>query len=151
MGGYLFSNKRLFWSGLTMLLGDTLRTAGDITTCVTSAYPIYMFLTSNTGSKKYYLWKKKWLIEKLTFFYNWEFSGILNRLCMEPIRRSYDFLSLTLAVVASTSGNCYFLLQCRCQSVYVLCVFVVSVWRVKWVNQKRFDVFYYNKHNLISY
>ena len=53
------------------------------------------------------------------------FLGILNRLCVEPRRRSHDFLSLTLAVVRSTSGNCYFLLQCRCLSICVLCVLVV--------------------------
>ena len=52
-------------------------TDGYSTAHVTSACPIYMFPTSNTGSRKYYLRKKKWLVEKYTFFYNWEFSGDL--------------------------------------------------------------------------
>ena len=41
---------------------------------------------------------------------------------MERMRRSHDFLSLTLTVVGSTSGSCYFLQQCRCLRVRVLCV-----------------------------
>ena len=36
------------------------------------------------------------------------------------MHRSHDFLSLTLAVVGSTSGSCYFLLQCQCLWVFVL-------------------------------
>ena len=65
---------------------------------------------------------KKWLVEKLTFFMAKNFLGILNRVCMEPLRRSHDFLSLTLVVVGSTPGRCYFLQQYRCLPAYVLCV-----------------------------
>ena len=63
---------------------------------------------------------------KIDFFITENFLGILDRLWAEPMRRSHAFLSLTLAVVGSTSGSCYFLLQCRCLSVSVLCVLVVS-------------------------
>ena len=54
MGGGLFGDKRL---------DDALKTPED-STGVTSAWPIYIFPTSNTGSRKYYLWKKKLLVEK---------------------------------------------------------------------------------------
>ena len=66
--------------------------------------------------------KNDWLKNR-SFLYNWEFWGILDRLCAEPMCRSHDFLSLTLSVVESTSGSCYFLLQCRCLWVCVLCDF----------------------------
>ena len=65
-------------------------------------------------------WLKNW-----PFFIIENFLGILKRLCAEPMRRNHDFLSLTLAIVGSTSGSCYFLLQCRCLSVCVLCVLVL--------------------------
>ena len=68
--------------------------------------------------------KNDWLKNRPSFITK-NFLWILNRLCMEPMRRSHDFLSLTLAVVGSISGSCYFLLQCRCLSVCVLCVLVV--------------------------
>ena len=56
--GYLFCDKQLLWSALTVLSGDALSTVDDSTARVTSACPIFMFPTSNTGSRKYYLWKK---------------------------------------------------------------------------------------------
>ena len=59
------------------------------------------------------------------FFIIENFLGILNRVCAEPMHRRHDFLSLTLAGVGSTSGRCYFLQQCWCLSVCVLCVLVV--------------------------
>ena len=92
---------------------------------VTSAWSIYIFPTSNTGFRKYYLWKKMigWKIN--LFFITENFLGILDRQCVEPMCRSHDFLSLTLAVVGSTSGSCYFLIQCWCLWVCVLCVLVV--------------------------
>ena len=82
----------------------------------------YLYLP---GSRKYYLWKKNDWLKNKPFFITENFLGILDRLCAEPMHRSHDFLSLTLAVVASTSGSCYFLLQCRCLWVCVLCVLVV--------------------------
>ena len=90
----------------------------------------YVFPISNTGSKKCYLWKKyDWL--KIDFsFITGNFLGIWDRLCMEPMRGSHDFLSLILAIVGSTSGSCYFLLQCRCLSVCVLCILVVTCVKV---------------------
>ena len=48
-------------------------------------------------------WLKHWT------FFSENFLGILERLCAEPMHRSHYFLSLTLAVVGSTSGSCYFL------------------------------------------
>ena len=93
--------------------------------CVTSVWPIYMFLISNTGSRKYYSWKKYDWLKNRPFFITENFLGILDRLCAEPMCRSHDFLSLTLAVVGSTSSSCYFLLQCRCLWFCVLCVLVV--------------------------
>ena len=123
---YQASDKQLLWSGWTVLSGNSLRTAGDLTACETSAWPIYMFPTSNTRSRKYYLWKKMigWKIDQF-FFITENFLGILNRLCTELMCRSHDFFSLTPAVIGSTSCSYFFLLQCRCLSVYVLCVLVV--------------------------
>ena len=69
--------------------------------------------------------KNDWLKNRRFFFITENFQGILDRLCVETIHRSHDFLSLTLAVVGSTSGSCYFLLQFRCLWVCVLCVLVV--------------------------
>ena len=84
---------------------------------VSSVWLIYVFPISNTG----YLWKKNIGRKIDLFFITKNFLGILDRLCAEPMRRSHDFLSLTLTVVGSTSGSCYFLLQCRCLWVCVLC------------------------------
>ena len=86
--------------------------------------------------------KNDWMKNK-PFFITENFLGILDSLCVERIRRYHDFLCLTLTVVGSTSGSCYFLLQCR---FMWFCVLGVLVRRVKWVNQKRFDVFYYNRY-----
>ena len=80
---------------------------------VTSVWPIYMFSTSKK-QKKY-----DWLKNSL-FFITENFLGILNRQCAEPMLRGHDFLSF-----GSTSGSCYFLQQCRCLWVCVLCVLVV--------------------------
>ena len=103
----------------------TLSATAESTARVTSACPIYVFPTSNTGSRKYYLWKKMigWKID--LFFITENFLVFLNRISAEPMRRSHGFLSLTLAIVGSTSGSCYFLLQCRCLSVCFLCFLVV--------------------------
>ena len=92
---------------------------------VTSAWPIYIFPTSNTVSRKYYLWKKNDWLKNKPFLITENFLGILDRLCVEPMHRSHDYLSLTQAVVGSTSSSFYFLLQCRCLWVCVLCVLVV--------------------------
>ena len=102
MGSFLFSDKRLLWSGQTVLSGDALSMARDSTAHVTSVWPIYMFLNSNTGSRKYYSWKKMigWKID--LFFITENFLGILERLCVEPMCRSHDFLGLTLAIVMSS-------------------------------------------------
>ena len=75
--------------------------------------------------QKILLVEKIWLVEKWTFFITENFLGISDILCLEAIHKSYDFLSLTLAVVGSTSGSCYFLQQCQCLRVCVLCVLVV--------------------------
>ena len=109
---------------------------------VTSAWPIHMFPTSNTGSRKYYLWEKiiGWKVD--LFLITESFLWILDRLCAEPMRRSHDFLSLTLAVVGLTFDSSYFLLQSRCLSVCVLCVLVV--WCVKskggWIRINYFNL-----------
>ena len=72
--GYLVGGKRLLWSGLTVL-SDDLSDDWDSTARVTSACPIYIFSTTNTGPRKHYLWEKiiGW---KIDLFYNWEFSGV---------------------------------------------------------------------------
>ena len=59
--------------------------------CVTSAWSIYMFPTSNTSSRKYYLWKKiiGWKID--LFFITENFLRILDRLCVERMCRRHDF------------------------------------------------------------
>ena len=119
---YLAMSGCLIWSDsvIRWRSRDSRRFKG----CVTSVCHIYVFPISNTGSRKYYLWKEyDWLKNRL-FFITENFLGILDRLCMQPMRRSHDFLSLTLTVVGSTSGSCYFL-QCRCLWVCVLCVLVV--------------------------
>ena len=114
---------------------------------VTSAWPISLFPTSNAGSRKYYLWKKMigWKID--LFFITENFLGILDRLCAEPMCRSHDFLSLTLAVVGPTSGSCYFLLQCRCLWVCVLC-FSCKV-SEEWSGWIRRDLMYFTITTLI--
>ena len=53
-GGYLVGSKWLLWSGQIELSGD----AEDSTVHVTTACSIYVFPTSNTGSRKHYLWGK---------------------------------------------------------------------------------------------
>ena len=76
--------------------------------------------------QKILLVEKKMIGWKINLFFITEnFLGILDRLCAEPMCRSHHFLSLTLAVDGSTSGSCYFLLQCRYLWVCVLCVLVV--------------------------
>ena len=77
--------------------------------------------------------KNDWLKNR-PFFITENFLGILDRLCAEPMSRSHDFLSLTLAVVGSTCSCCYFLLQCRCLSVCVLCILVVRCVK-SWVGE----------------
>ena len=65
---------------------------------------------------------KKMIGWKIDLFFKTEnFQGFLDRLCVEPMRRSHDFLSLTLGVVGSTFGSFYFLLQCQWLWVCVLC------------------------------
>ena len=85
---------------------------------------IYSWL--QTSAPENTTWGKKIIGWKIDLYFITEnFLGILDILCAEPMCRSHDFLSLTLAVVGSTSGRCYFLLQCRCWLVCVLCVLVV--------------------------
>ena len=97
----------------------------DSTALVTSACPIYIFPTSNRLQKTLFVEKNEWLKKRL-FFIIEDFLGILNRLCAKPTRRSHDFLSLTLAIVGSTSNRCYFLQQYQCLLVCIFCVLVVS-------------------------
>ena len=100
----------------------TLSGRSSIYQRMTSVWPIYVFPISNIGSRKYYLWKKYDWLENRLFFITENFLGILYRLCTELMRRSHDFLSLTLT----------------------------GVRRVKWMNQKRFDVFYCNNKKKIG-
>ena len=114
----------------------------------------YLYLpTSNTGSRKYYLWKKMigWKIS--LFFITENFLGILDfyaqSLCAEAMIFSvWHWPSLGQHPIAVI----FFYSVDICGSVFCvdICgsVFCVSlgVWRVKWVNQKRFDVFYYNSN-----
>ena len=114
-GGYLVGGKWLLWSGLTVLSSDALSNGCEY---VTSVWPIYIFPISNTGSRKYYLWKENDWLKNRPFFITENFLGILNRVCVEPMHRSHDFLSLT-------SSRCFLLQQCWCLLVCVLCVLVV--------------------------
>ena len=75
--------------------------------------------------KTLFVGKKNDWLKNRPFFITENFLGILNWVCTEPMRRSHDFLNLTWAIVRSTSGKCYFLLQYQCLSVSVLCVLVV--------------------------
>ena len=124
-GGCLFGDKRLLWSSRTVLSGDAFRTADDST----GVWPLLgLFICSQfqTSAPENTTRGKKMIGWKIDLFFITEnFLGILDRLCAEPMHRSRDFLSLTLAVVGSTSGSCYFLLQCRCLWICVLCVLVV--------------------------
>ena len=127
-GRGLFDDERMLWSGRTVLSGDALGAASNST----GVWPLLdLFMCSrfqtpapeNTTCGKMIGWK-------ISFFYITEnFPWILDRLCTEPMHRNHDFLSLTLAVVGSTSGICCFLLQCRCLWVCVL--YVSVVWCVK--------------------
>ena len=123
--GFIYCDKRLLWSGWTVLSGDALRTVGDST----GMWPLLgLFISSQlqTPAPENTTCGKKMIGWKIDLFFITEnFLGILDRLCMEPMCRSHDFLSLTLAVFGSTSGSCYFLLQCRCLWVCVLCVLAV--------------------------
>ena len=104
-GRYLVDGKRLL---CRVTLSET---AGDSTARVTSACHIYIFPTTDTGYRKHYLWKKKWLVEKKTFFfYNWEFSG--DRVCAEAMLFSVWHLSLLGQLLSNVDV---------CQSVF--CVF----------------------------
>ena len=120
----LFSNKRLLWSGRTVLLGDALWTAAIQLVCDLCLAYLYLPNFKHRLQKIILVEKHDWLKNK-PFFITENFLGILDRLCTEPMRRSHDYLSLTLAVVGSTSGSCYFLLQCQCLWVCVLCILVV--------------------------
>ena len=123
-GGCLFGNKRLLWSGW-MVLGDALRTAGNST----GMWPLLgLFICSwlQTPAPENTTCGKKMIGWKIDLFFITEnFLGILDRLCTEPMCRSHEFLSLTLAIVGLTSSSCYLLLQFRCLWVCVLCVLVV--------------------------
>ena len=65
--------------------------------------------------------KKNHWLKNRSFFITENFLGILDRLCAEPMRRSHDFLSLTLAIVGSTSDSCYFLLQSMSVGLCFVC------------------------------
>ena len=116
-----------------VLSGDALRTADD-STRVWPLFFLFMCSRFQTPAPENATRGKNMIGWKIDFFLTENFMVILDRLCAEPMRRSHDFLSLTLTVVGSTSGSCYFLLQYRCRWVCVLCV-LVGVWRVKLMNQ----------------
>ena len=124
-GGYLVGCKRLLWSGLTVLYVDAL-SDGCRFNCSCALCLPYLYIPHfiHRLQKTLYVEKNDWLKNWL-FLITENFQGILNRVCAEHMRRSHDFLSLTLAVVGLTSGRCYFLQQCQCLSVCVLCVLVV--------------------------
>ena len=124
-GGCLFGDKRLLWSGRLVLSSDAHGMASDLT----GRWPLFgLFMCSwfQTPAPENATCGKNMIGWKIDCFFIIEnFLGILDRLCAEPICRSHDFLCLTLTVVGSTSGSCYFLLQCWCLWVCVLCVLVV--------------------------
>ena len=125
--GDLFGDKQLLWSGRTVLSGDALGTANN-STSVWPLFDLFIYSQRQTPAPENTTCGKNMIGWKIDFFLLLRvFWGILDRLCAEPMRRSHDFLSLKQAVVESTSGSCYFLLQCRCLWVCVLCVVVISV------------------------
>ena len=125
MSGYLVGGKRLLWPGLTVLSGVSLSNDWQFN-CSCNVHLPYLYIShfKHRLQKTLFVEKNDWLKNK-PFFVTEKFLGILNRLGMEPTCRSHDFLSLTLAIVGSTSSRCYFLQQCQCLSVSVLCVLVV--------------------------
>ena len=125
LAGWQVGGEWLLWSDLTVLSGDALSDGWRFHCPCDLRLPYLCVPNFNHQLQKILFVEKNDWLKNSPFFYNWEFSGILNRLCVEPMRRSHDFLNLTLAIVGSTSGSCYFLLQCWCQSVCVLCVLVV--------------------------
>ena len=122
-GGYLVGGKRLLWSGLTVLSGDTLNDSWEFNSSCDLRLP-YLHIPNFKHRETLFVKKNDWLKNR-PFFITENFLGILNRVCTEHMRRSHDFLSWTLAIVGSTSGRCYFLWQCQCLLVCVLCVWVV--------------------------
>ena len=123
-GGYLVGGKRLLWSGLTVL---SVMLSARASLPVWPPLALFICFRLWTPAPENTICRKKMIGWKnRPFFITENFPGILNKLCMEPIHRSHDFLRLTLAVVWSTSGRCYFLQQCRCLLVSVLCVLVGS-------------------------
>ena len=142
MGGYLVDGKQLVWSGWRCCW---VTLSATVAIQIPVWPPLALFICSRLQTPApeiLFVEKNDWLKNR-SIFITENFLGILNRLCAEPMRRSHDFLSLTLAIIRSTSDRCYFLQQCRCLSVCVLCVLVV--WCVK-----RFNVFYYNIYNTNS-
>ena len=126
VGGYLVSCKLLLWSGLMVLSGDTLSNCcGFNSSCDLHLPYLYIPDFKYQLQKTLFVEKNDW-VKNRPFFITENFLGILIRVCAEPMRRSYDFLSVTLAIVGSTSGRCYFLQQCRCQWVCVLSGLVVT-------------------------
>ena len=126
-GVYQVGGERLLWSGLTVLLGDALSDGWQFSCPCDLCLPyLYVPDFKHWLQKMLFGEKKNDWLKNRPFFITENFLGILNRLCAEPMRRSQDFLSLSLAVVGSTSGSCNFLLQHRCLLVCVLCVLVVG-------------------------
>ena len=136
-GVYLVGGGRLLWSSLTVLLSDAL-SDGRGFNCLCDLRLLYLCVPDfkHQLQKILFVEKNDWLKNRPSFITE-NFLKILKRQCMAPTRRSHDFLSLILAIVGSTSRSCYFLLQCRCLSVCVLCVLVVRC-------VKRFHIFCYN-------
>ena len=74
-GSYLVSGKWLLWSGLTMLSGDTFSDGWGFI-CLCDLHLPYLYIPDFKHQlQKTQFVEKKWLVEKETFFYNWEFSG----------------------------------------------------------------------------
>ena len=126
MGGYLVGDKQLLWSGLTVLSGDALSDSRrfDCSCDLRLPYP-YIPDFKHRLQKTLFVgkiigWKIDLFILLLRIFWGFWIEYVRS-LCAGAMILSV----LTLAIVGSTSGRCYFLQQCRCLSVCVLCALVV--------------------------
>ena len=146
---YLAGGKRLLWSGQTVLSGDTL-SDGRQFNCSCDFHLPYLYIPDikHRLQKTLFVGKNDWLKNRL-FFITENIMGILNRLYAELMHRSHDFLSWTLAIVGATSSRCYFLRQCQCLLVCVLCVLVVRCVKSQseWIRR---DFMYYYKFRTCS-
>ena len=121
VGGCLFGDKQLLWSGQTVLSDDTLGTAsGSIGRWL--LFGLFMCSQFQTPAPENATHGKNMIGWKIDFFFIPEnFLGILDRLYLEPMHRRHDFLSLTLLLGQHLIAVLFFYWVDVCGSVF--CVF----------------------------